>query len=340
MLSEEIKYQKFESNLCNDDELTNLIINLSFLNTDKDATPNSPKIYQNKYFNINKNANLDECQKAFTPSKYFINSSEENNISIITTNVESTQEKNHKNEFKNDNTYLNKLKLDKRMPGYHHVLYRLLEGKFALLIRNYSDSKHLQKALQFWNPDIIIKIFWEIYPQIPNLIVDPYGNYFCQKLYRHLPIPERLHFLLIIQPFFMAIASNNYGNYTLQFIIENFKSEEELALFKAPLTNVNSLDCIIKNFVGIHVVEKLIKSVPENKIEFIYQYAIRNYVNLASNKIFINLIKKIILYGNEIYMKSIIIKLTLKNFDILINHPIANNSIQCILEVNNNFLII
>lgn len=333
-------------NVNEDLEISDLAINLSFLTTNLDSTF------------INKKNSQNDIDREETLSK---NEFENNNFLKLCDSHDKFEFSNSTNkdfiieEFNSNNDYighklknekiinLNHLKISKSMPGYYSILYNLIKGNIYFLITRYCTSKQLQKGLHFWNQDIIIKIFKEIYPSLPRLLIHPYANYFCQKLYKYLTKNERVAFIFQIQPFLFEISCNNFGNYTLQFIIENFQSEEEIKFFLIPLFNPEILSATVNNVIGLNVIEKLVKFLNQKYIDFIYEFVLSNFNALSSNKVTINLVKKIIIFVKFLPTKLKIVKIVLSNFNYLIYDAIANNSIQCILEVNkliNNFIFI
>jgi hypothetical protein len=85
-------------------------------------------------------------------------------------------------------------------------LYEKLKGNFFDAILSQNGSIELQKALKSTNSKILSKIFEEvkhnllikILNKIPELIIDKYGNYFCQKLFKYIESEERIRFLEIV----------------------------------------------------------------------------------------------------------------------------------------------
>ncbi len=231
-------------------------------------------------------------------------------------------------------SYLNKLKLNKLMPGYYAIYFRLLEGHFESTIRNATYSKQLQKFLQFWSSKIINKIFLEIYPHLQNLMKDPYGNYFCQKLYKYLSHKDKLNYLIKIQSDFFQIATNEFGNYSLQYILENMRSNEEKTIFMAPFNNHAFLNSIINSPVGIFVVEKILATFDESYLGSIYEYVLKNYKILAISNLAIRMMIKLITNCRSVQIKSRILYLTFSNFNYCIFDKIGNLTIQTIFEVN------
>lgn len=212
-------------------------------------------------------------------------------------------------------------------------IFHLLSGKLINFLKNFNGSRLLQQSLEFSNSSTHLQIFDEISNYITELMIDPYGNYFCQHFYAILPLKTRLEFLKKILPSIFEISKNAYGNYAIQFLIDHFISQDEVMLIIYPFTNFVILDYTIRDTVAIHVIEKIVVKIPEQFIYYIYDYVVNNFVVLSSNKITLNLIKKIVNNCTTNLTKVRIVNVTCSHFKYLISHPIANNSIQCVLEV-------
>lgn len=209
----------------------------------------------------------------------------------------------------------------------------LLGGKLIHFLKNVNGSKLLQQALKTTDLVILLEIFDEITPHISELMTNPYGNYFVQQYYLQLPLQFRIKFLEKFLPSILEVSSNSIGNYSVQFIVDCITSQEEMEILIYPFTNRNILYSFIWDPNSIHVIEKLIMKVPERFIPFIYEFVLINFVNLASNKSTLNLVKKIIVRCQSILVKVKIVSIICSHFKFLIFNSIANNSIQCVLEV-------
>jgi hypothetical protein len=75
-------------------------------------------------------------------------------------------------------------------------VYNILKGRFYKVLITQNGSRVLQLALKNTNYSILAKIFYEILPEIHDLMTNSYANYFCQKLYAILNTEERCQFLL------------------------------------------------------------------------------------------------------------------------------------------------
>lgn len=255
------------------------------------------------------------------------NSSHDENIKFkIGHDNAASNNKNVKTAFQNNNE-------DIISKGISEGFLYSFKGKFSFLIKNYNGSKLLQKFLPNTEEQVISKIFAEIVRDIPDLMIDPYGNYFCQKFYGMLRKGEKILFLKEILNNIFIISSNNYGNYALQTLIDLFSSDEEVEIFLKMLNHDNNLVKMIKENSAIHVIEKIIMSLPEQIISFIYEFTFQNFLNLSINQNGLFVVKKILMNCknpcNQLRLQSLIIK----NFNVLITNAIGNHVIQTALEV-------
>ena len=78
-------------------------------------------------------------------------------------------------------------------------------------------------------------------------MIDPYANYFCQKLFSCLDGELRLVYLSKIRDYLAFIGKNRIGTYPLQSIIETLRNDEEKNVIIMGINNGDFLDlCIVK----------------------------------------------------------------------------------------------
>lgn len=71
----------------------------------------------------------------------------------------------------------------------------LLKGQLDILIYNQSGSRFLQKLLTKANKEVIEFFLDEIDSKVNKLMMDKYGNYFCQELLLSCSGTQRLEIL-------------------------------------------------------------------------------------------------------------------------------------------------
>jgi len=211
-----------------------------------------------------------------------------------------------------------------------HYIYGLIKGKFFNIIKNHKGSKIFQKYLKSTHSDILHQIFIELSSNLEELITDPYANYFCKRFFTFLNQKDRIDFLKGIEKSMVKLSSDSIGTYPIQTIIEHVGSKNEKVII------VNALKDSVKELCvdpfGSHVIEKLLTCFEEEYINFIYNYIIDNFLDLANNNNGICVVKKILTFTHK---KIIHDKLKIKIIDNalqLIIHPYANFVIQIVVE--------
>jgi hypothetical protein len=77
-------------------------------------------------------------------------------------------------------------------------------------------------------------------------MIDPYANYFCQKMFNYLDEEHRLIYLSKIKDYLLFIGKNRIGTYPLQSIIETLSSEDEKKVIVAGINSKDFLElCIV-----------------------------------------------------------------------------------------------
>lgn len=115
--------------------------------------------------------------------------------------------------------------------------YRIMKGNFLKIIRTQNGSRLLQKTIKKTNKDILGCILDEILIHVPNLIVDPYANYFCQKFFNSLKSNDKLRWLNQIRPSLVSICKSKIGTYPVQSFIENLTNTKEKEILIGSLIN-------------------------------------------------------------------------------------------------------
>jgi hypothetical protein len=226
---------------------------------------------------------------------------------------------------------INKIKIILEKNGkLDFYVYNLIKGKFLSIIKNHKGSKIFQKYLKSTHSDILHQIFVELSSNLEELITDPYANYFCKRFFTFLNQKDRIDFLKGIEKSIVKLSSDSIGTYPIQTIIEHVGSKNEKIII------VNALKDSVKELCidpfGSHVLEKLLACFEEEYINFLYNYILENFLDLANNNNGICVVKKILTFTHK---KVIHDKLKIKIIDNalqLIIHPYANFVIQIVVE--------
>jgi hypothetical protein len=103
--------------------------------------------------------------------------------------AKSSQEEEKKKSFV---TKIKAVTEDQYLAGKKDMVYPKKISDYA---RTRDGSKILQKDLQNPSPMLITYMVKEIGFGLADMMIDVYGNYFCQKLFDHCASPQRLMLL-------------------------------------------------------------------------------------------------------------------------------------------------
>ena len=93
----------------------------------------------------------------------------------------------------------------------------------------------MQKLLDAANPVIVNFLLKEVETVIPQLMVDNYGNYFCQRLLINCSSDQRMVILHSIENEFIQICQNKKGTHAIQKIIDLVNLDQEEKFFQRVL---------------------------------------------------------------------------------------------------------
>lgn len=110
-----------------------------------------------------------------------------------------------------------------------------LKGNVIKLAINQTGSKFLQRLLDNANPQIVQFLLDEITVLLPQVMVDNYGNYFCQRLLINCSSAQRMQILERIAGDFVIICKNKKGTHTIQKFIDLVNLEAEEKFFQRVL---------------------------------------------------------------------------------------------------------
>ena len=320
----------------------------NFQNNSNNITP--PNFSDNKANNNINNIKLNEQaykrnesrRKTYPSFNYILNEKTQKDLQNIQNFNENRMLGNFNNQqlFQNNNSFnqnnnneylILQLKFNLEKTGkIDHYIYGLVKGKFFNIIKNHKGSKIFQKYLRSTHSDILHQIFIELSQNLEELITDPYANYFCKRFFTFLNQKDRIDFLKGIENSMVKLSSDAIGTYPIQTIIEHVGSKNEKIII------INALKESIKELCvdpfGSHVLEKLLTCFEEEYINFIYNYIVDNFLDLANNNNGICVVKKILTFTHKKNLHDKIKIIVKENALQLIVHPYANFVIQVIVE--------
>ena len=218
--------------------------------------------------------------------------------------------------------------------GYFtHQIYNKLKGTFISLMKSQQTSRILQYYLDKTPNDVIHLIFSEFSNQVDSLLLDPYANYFCLKIFYFLNFNDRIVFLKKISPILDVLCVNKIATYPIQCIIEQLISDEEKNIIVNSLKK--NLMKLCFDVYGAHVIEKLIINFGyEKHLENILNFISENFLFLSNNSNGLCIVKKTIILEYKLKgerfnsLKKILINKALE----LIQNPYGNYALQTAID--------
>ncbi len=116
-----------------------------------------------------------------------------------------------------------KLRHEQEINKYAKVPFENIVNDIYPLCKDQHGCRFLQKKLSENNPTITDVIFNQTFPFILEFMIDPFGNYLCQKLVEYISDEQKTAVIEKIcnsGDFLIKIAINQHGTRSLQKIIE------------------------------------------------------------------------------------------------------------------------
>ena len=276
-----------------------------------------------KNFIMNNNNNIFKNE--------IINNKYNDNNSSNFLNVNNNINNNSNNNNINDNLIFELKHLLEHAGKIDFYIYNLIKGKIMSIIKNHKGSKIFQKYLKSTHSDEILHlIFVELQPNLEELIIDPYANYFCKKFFTYLNQKDRIEFLKSIEKSLVELSSDSIGTYPIQSIIEHLNSKNEKNIIISGIKE--GYIKLIYDAFGCHVLEKLLTCFEDEYVNFIYTYIFENFLNLTNNSNGIYIVKKILTFTQKKDLHEKLKSIVKKNALFLIKQSYGNFVIQVIIE--------
>jgi hypothetical protein len=212
-------------------------------------------------------------------------------------------------------------------------LFPLLCGHVAEISRTQIGSRFLQQLVQDENAQFFEVIFKEVTEKLPDLIVDLFGNYLCQLLYRHCDSEHRMRLLNRLSERIADISRDRQGTRVMQKIIQYSSSNNDQRDF---IMNslMSSMLRLMHDPHGSYVINALIEQNPFDSLSGLLKLACQNCVTLAVDQHGLCVLKKLLARcSTESDLK--LIGKVLEHVNDLVNNQYGNYLVQHILTLEN-----
>jgi len=193
-------------------------------------------------------------------------------------------------------------------------------------------SRIMQKYLNKFPSNIKTLLILKIGKNLGKIMIDTYGNYFCQKMFQICSNEQRILILEYINNEFIEISKSPSGTHVIQAILELINTEDEINIIINCIKN-HELELAYDNN-GTHVLQKIISTIDEKYREDLNDILLErnNLRTLCLDSKGICVVKKLInSIKNEKY-KNLIINIIFDNCSEISKNSYGNYVIQYIFE--------
>ncbi|BFZ55566.1 hypothetical protein PYCC9005_002607 [Savitreella phatthalungensis] len=211
-----------------------------------------------------------------------------------------------------------------------------LRGQLYNFCRDQHGCRFLQKRLDDGDEATTAMIFDEILEHTPTLMIDPFGNYLCQKLFEHCTEMQQTRMLEVVGPNLIAISLDMHGTRAVQKMIEQFSTAEHVQLLTSALAKDPVL--LIRDLNGNHVIQKCLNRLSSTQAQFIYDAVSNNCVAIATHRHGCCVLQRCIDHASK-QQRDQVIRRVIADARQLVQDPFGNYVVQYVLDLGDVILV-
>ena len=217
-------------------------------------------------------------------------------------------------------------------PRSQEYNFDTLIGRIYHVCKDQQGCRFLQKKLEENEPKVTEIIFNEVYDHISELMIDPFGNYLCQKILEHCNDHQRFLVVQKVASELVQISKNMHGTRAVQKMIECLSSPSQIELVKRALCN--SVVELIQDLNGNHVIQRCLNRLSPEDNQFIYDAVTsgNNCVEVATHRHGCCVLQRCIDHASTKQKIQLIHEIT-KNALVLVQDAYGNYVVQYILDL-------
>jgi hypothetical protein len=209
-------------------------------------------------------------------------------------------------------------------------------GRIFELAKDQHGCRFLQMKLEEGNPAYIAMIFTECFDGLAELMVDPFGNYLCQKLFESCNFQQRLSILQHTCNVLAQVSMNMHGTRVVQRIIECIEGEDQISSVCTALAPFASQ--LMKDVNGNHVIQRCLQKISPKYNQFIFDAVVSHCVELATHRHGCCVIQRCLDYAIPAQKEQVCMEIC-ENAFTLVQDAFGNYVVQYVLDLKNRFYI-
>ncbi|KAJ8903959.1 hypothetical protein NDN08_000490 [Rhodosorus marinus] len=203
-------------------------------------------------------------------------------------------------------------------------------GRVKELARDQHGCRYLQTKLEEGNKQYTSIIFEECFDEFVDLMVDPFGNYLCQKLFEHCDDSQRLMLIEFCAHSLARVSANMHGTRAVQRMVECFSTEEQITTACSALAP--SAVLLMKDINGNHVIQRCLHRMDSKHNQFVYDAVAGNCLDLATHRHGCCVMQRCIDHASPAQRDQLVSQVT-SNALLLVQNPYGNYVVQYVLEL-------
>eukprot|EP00727_Mastigamoeba_balamuthi_P002598 m51a1_g12335 putative pumilio-family rna binding protein (1123) ;mRNA; f:491671-495824 len=165
-----------------------------------------------------------------------------------------------------------------------------MKGQMYQLTKYQAGCRFLQRQLDdHGTPENVQLVFEEVYEHLPDMMVDPYGQYLVPKLMQHGTPPQRQAIVDKLLPDIVKYACNQYGSHGSQKMLVFLSPGQVQQVSEAIKPRMMEL---CKDVKGNYFVQAFLKLFPPDRTEFIYDFICENLMEVSGHKVGCTVVSK------------------------------------------------
>ena len=200
------------------------------------------------------------------------------------------------------------------------------------MARDQVGCRFLQKKLEEQNPFTYQTIYEQVFDELGSLMVHPFGNYLCQKLFEVSEESFLVSILNLVSKDLEKISLDQHGTRATQKLIDIFSQYPRhlpalVACFR------DSALTLIKDINGNHVIQRILHSLSAPWDQFVYDTACRHLVDIAKHRHGCCVLQRSIDAANSSQRAELVEKI-IENSVELVQDAFGNYVVQYVLDLN------
>lgn len=205
------------------------------------------------------------------------------------------------------------------------------QGQIYSLCKDQHGCRYLQKKLEERIPEQVHMIWAETNDHVTELMMDPFGNYLCQKLLEFCNDDERTRLIENASREMARIALDQHGTRALQKMIEHVTTPPQVHLITEALRN--RVVELIQDLNGNHVIQKCLNKLAPADAQFIFDAVGQRCVEVGTHRHGCCVLQRCIDHADGNQKVWLIGKIT-ENARRLVQDPFGNYVVQYIIDLN------